>query len=160
MPSKFEIMMIKRSGRAWWEARYYGGKIVAEWDTFEHAPILLPLAHVKTSRWEELDKKLLAGLRLLCPNGMAGELDKPPFFQLKVGFQFVGMGGGGSGRSCSAQIIGSIISQDGSCECHAWNTATGALESFKDNVFDFKYQNIGRLNLAVQGIHGFDKTSG
>ena len=80
--------MIKASGRSWWEARYSDGRTIGEWDTLG-SKLPLPLARFgHLSKWEEIPKQRMVGLRLLCPNGMAGELEAPEgfrFFQLKAG---------------------------------------------------------------------------
>ena len=68
-------VMIRTSGRSWWEARYQFGKVVSEWDT-GLSKILLPnYQSGKTSRWEEVTKDNMVALRLLCPNGMCGDLE-------------------------------------------------------------------------------------
>lgn len=147
--------MIKRSGRSWWQCRYSNGKILSEWDTAKK--LLLPvLAAGRTSRWEDVPKDHMIGLRLLCPNGMAGELEAPEghrFFQLKVGGVGVTIGGnGGIKRWCDAHIIGVVTDTGGDCLCRAWETKEQRLIEFQDNIHNMKYRNIGKLNLDVQGI--------
>ena len=66
--------MILHSGRSWWQARYSDGKVLSEWDTLVNM-LLLPLGKSNSSRWEEVPKEHMIGLRLLCPNGMCGELE-------------------------------------------------------------------------------------
>jgi len=148
--------MIRRSGRSWWQARYSNGHVLSEWDTLT-AKLLLPISNGKSSRWEEIEKGGMVGLRLLCPNGMAGELEAPEahrFFQLKAGGITIGMGvgGGGNNRFCDAHIIGVVLDIEGSCLCRAWENKEKKLIQFQDNIFSMKYHNIGRLNLDVQGV--------
>ena len=145
--------MIVNSGRSWWQVRYTDGKILSEWDTLTDR-IRLPIGLGRTSRWEEVKKDRIAALRLLCPNGMAGDLDAPygHFFQLKQGFIDVSMSGGGSHRSTAAHIIGVLTDANGGCHCRAWETQEWRLITFDDNVLDIKYRGIGRLNLDVQGL--------
>jgi hypothetical protein len=87
---------------------------------------LLPVGLGRSSRWEEVSKKNMVGLRLLCPNGMAGEIEASEsfkFFQLKVGSQDVGAGFSAVGqtkRTIQAHIIGVVTDTDGSCLCRAW----------------------------------------
>jgi len=158
LPGKAKInpvifAMIKRSGLSWWQARYSDGKVISEWET-SGTKLLLPSAiAAQTSRWEEVPKDNMVGLRLLCPNGMCGELEAPEgyhFIQLKVGR--VDVGGRASGRHRLAHIIGVITDIDGACFCRAWESYPGRLIQFYDNVFNMRYENIGRLNLDVQGV--------
>lgn len=148
--------MIEHSGRSWWQARYSDGKVLSEWDTLT-GRIRLPLGLGKSSRWEEAPKKGMVGLRLLCPNGMCGELEATEgcrFIQLKAGGIDVGFGqkGAATRRYCDAHIIGAILNTEGNCFCRAWETKERRLIEFYDNVFNMKYRNIGKLNLDVQGI--------
>jgi len=152
------VAMIRRSGRSWWQARYSSGKILSEWNTLTDK-VGLPLGKGSSSRWEEIPKKGMVGIRLLCPNGMAGELEAPEgfrFFQLKAGGMDVGIGftGGATGvrRFCDAHIIGVVEDADGNCLCRAWETQERRLIEFRDNIYNMKYRNIGKLNLDVQGI--------
>jgi hypothetical protein len=99
----------------------------------------------------------MVGLRLLCPNGMCGELEAPEgcrFIQLKTGGIDIGFGPGVVSRHyCDAHIIGLITDVNGNCYCRAWETREQRLIQFEDNVFNMKYRNIGPLNLDVQGIN-------
>lgn len=100
----------------------------------------------------------MAGLRLLCPNGLAGELKAPEghkFFQLKSGHADIGFGIGKpliTRRFCDAHIIGVLIDDKGNCLCRAWETMEHRLIEFTDNVFNMKYRNIGMLNFDVQQL--------
>jgi hypothetical protein len=149
------IALIKSSGRSWWQARYSSGKVLSEWDTLT-SKLLLPSGNGKSSRWEDIPKDGMIGLRLLCPNGRAGELEAPEghkFFQLKVGGFDVGFGPGGKTRRyCDAHIIGVVKDSNGDCFCRAWETEEKRLIEFYDNVFSMKYRNVGRLSLDVQGL--------
>ena len=92
------------------------------------------------------------GSRLLCPNGMAGELEAPEgyrFFQLKQGYVDIG---GGKGRHIGSHIIGGVTNENGDCNCYAWDYERGELVHFMDNVFHMAYRNIGQLSLEVQGL--------
>jgi hypothetical protein len=113
---------------------------------------LLPVGLGRSSRWEEVTKKDMVGLRLLCPNGMAGELEAPEgfkFFQLKVGYCDVAKG---ANRSVGKHIIGVVTDADGNCLCRAWDYKTQTLLQFNDNIYAFKYQGLGSLSLSVQGL--------
>lgn len=150
--------MIKRSGRSWWQVRYIDGKVLSEWNTLQGA-MRLPLGEGRSSRWEEVTKFGMVGIRLLCPNGMAGELEGvfgTQFLQLKVGGVDVAMGFIGNikgiNRFCDAHIIGAVEDIAGNCLCRAWETKERRLVEFRDNIYDVKYRNIGKLNLDVQGI--------
>lgn len=147
--------MIRTSGHSWWQARYSSGKVLSEWDTLR-TKLLLPIGDSKSSRWEDIPKDGMVGLRLLCPNGMAGELEAPEghrFIQLKVGGIDVALGlPGKTRRYCDAHIIGVVKDSNGDCFCRAWETKEKRLIEFYDNVYDMKYRNIGRLSIDVQGL--------
>jgi hypothetical protein len=151
--------MIRASGRSWWQARYFSGRVVSEWDT-AFSKVLFPIVLAsKTSRWEEVEKKGMVGLRLLCPNGMCGELEAPEgfrFFQLKSGGIGVGIGFTGPAekvtRYCDAHIIGVVEDTEGNCLCRAWETQNRQLIEFRDNIFNMQYRHIGRLSLDVQQL--------
>ena len=149
--------MIKRSGRAWWQVRYIDGKILSEWDTLK-GEARLPIGLGRSSRWEEITKYGMVGIRLLCPNGIAGEIEGilgTQFFQLKAGGISVAMGLGGIGgvkRHQAAHIIGAVEDIAGNCFCRAWEHKEKRLIAFRDNIHNMKYRNIGKLNLDVQGI--------
>jgi hypothetical protein len=118
--------------------------------------LLLPSGDGKTSRWEDVPKDGMVGLRLLCPNGVAGELEAPEghkFFQLKAGGMDIGFGGSKGGRYCDAHIIGVVRDTiTGDCFCRAWESRQWRLIEFYDNIYNMKYRNIGRLSIDVQGI--------
>ena len=147
--------MIKKSGRSWWQTRYMDGKILSEWETLI-GEMMAPIGLGRSSRWEEVPKLGMIGLRILCPNGMAGEIEAPighRFFQLKSGSVGVAIGGfGGISRHCDAHIIGVVVDIEGTCFCRAWETKERQLIEFYDNVFDMKYRNIGKLSLEVQQL--------
>ena len=146
--------LIRSSGRSWWQCRYSTGKILSEWDTMT-TKLLLPSNNGKTSRWEGVSKDGMVGLRLLCPNGMAGELEAPEghkFFQLKVGGLDIAFGMGKHKRYCNAHIIGVVMDSNGRCLCRAWETQEKRLIEFYDNIFGMKYRNIGKLSLDVQQL--------
>jgi len=151
------VAMIRRSGRSWWQARYIDGRVLSEWDSLSEF-IKLPIGKGISSRWEEIPKQGMVGLRLLCPNGMAGELEAPEgfrFFQLKAGGISVAMGYGSLGhvtRFCDAHIIGVVEDIEGNCLCRAWETKEKRLIEFHDNIYHMKYRNIGPLNLDVQQL--------
>lgn len=150
--------MIKASGRSWWEARYSDSRVVSEWDTITDEA-KLPTGAGKSSRWEEVPKEGMIGLRLLCPNGMAGELEAPEghrFFQLKAGGMDVGIGFTGAvagvNRFCDAHIIGVVEDDKGNCLCRAWETKERRLIEFRDSIHNMRYRNIGALSIDVQQL--------
>lgn len=144
--------LVTRSRRSWWQARYYGGKELAEWDTV--LGVSLPRkATGRTSRWEETPKDGMVGLRLFCPNGQCAVLEASEgrkFFQLKVGEVRLGQTLGKS--SVKAHVIGVMLDSTGRCECYAWEPERGQLAHFYDNVMSFSYQKVGPINLDAQGI--------
>ncbi len=148
--------MIKRSGRSWWQVRYIDGKVLSEWETLQSS-VRLPISAGNSSRWEEIDKFGIVGIRLLCPSGIAAELEGKlgtQFIQLKTGGIDVAFGSDIKGvrRYCDAHIIGAILDANGNCFCRAWETKEKRLIQFDDNIHDMKYRNIGVLNLGVQSI--------
>ena len=148
------VAMIRASGRSWWQARYSDGKVLSEWDTLTDRK-LVPLGLGASSRWEEVPKDKMLGLRLLCPNGMAGELEAPEghrFFQLKSGGTTVGTSVRGYQHYVEAHIIGVVTDDKGNCLCRAWDCHRQRLLEFRDNVFSMKFLNIGKLNLDVQQV--------
>jgi hypothetical protein len=76
-------------------------------------------------------------------------------------------------RQRDAQVLGVILDTNGTCRCHVWEqpikgesqivhpdgvietrqyVRPGRLLTFEDNVWDFKYRNIGRLAAKQLGI--------
>jgi len=188
--------MITHSGHSWWQARYADGKVLSEWQTIQ-TKLLLPVSSGRTSRWEEVPKKGMVGLRILCPNGMVGELEAPEgykFFQLKVGGVDISTSGKGGRRYMSGHLIGLVMEVNGRCLCRAWEPVPQSVQeydvlqkkygelslgyrpgrereiamlrkvvqnyqimwhltdAFEDNIFDMKYQHIGRISLDVQQL--------
>lgn len=144
--------MIRASGRSWWQAHYSDGRVLSEWDTLQGKE-LRPAGNGASSRWEEVPKDKMVGLRLLCPNGMAGELEAPEghkFFQLKSGGIQVGVPG--SQHYIQAHIIGVVTDDKGNCRCRAWDYRLGRLLDFQDNIFNMRYCHIGKLSLDVQQL--------
>ena len=153
--NRFVAGMIKASGRSWWQARYSDGRVLSEWDTLATFGAFLPIGSSKTSRWEEAPKQGMIGLRLLCPNGMAGELEASEghrFLQLKAGGSGVGIGASAGGHWINAHIIGVVQDPTGNCLCRAWIYDPGELITFEDNIHSMKFLNIGSLSLDVQQL--------
>jgi hypothetical protein len=140
--------MIKASGRSWWQCRYSNGTILSEWDTLTGRILLPRVEDGGTGRWEDIEKRGMIGLRLLCPNGQCGELQASEgykFFQLKVGTFGIGCG-----HDTISHIIGVVENINGGCLCRVWDGNN--LIEFRDNVCNMKYQNIGTLSIPVQGL--------
>ncbi len=146
--------LVISSGRPWWQVRYRDGRVRSEWDSIPGA-VQLPLADLgPASRWEELDRRGLVGVRLLCPDGVAAELEAKEdgkVFQLKVGGVSIGPAPQAR-RWCEAQVIGALLDPEGNCVCRAWEMRERRLVDFKDNVFDMRYRGIGPLSLENLGI--------
>lgn len=135
------------SNRSWWQLHYNDGEVKSEWQ--EHpggSKIILPSSDLSSiSEWENTGKKNLTAAILLCPNGQAGGFNEPPddrMFQFKVGHVHLM---GPDGPWCSAHILGCVIDADGNCDYFAWEPSNGRLVKGRDNVYDMKYMNIGRL---------------
>lgn len=142
---------ILKSGRSWWQARYYGGKVLSEWETSRSKVLAPSLEAALSSRWEDIPKDNLIAVRLLCPNGMAAEIEAQhpgaQFFQLKVG-----TAGVGGDRSIVAHVIGIVKNSNGDCHCRAWNYRYSRIDTFDANVNLIKYEGIGRLHLGHVGV--------
>lgn len=152
--------MINMSGRSWWQAEYKNGKVINEWDTVQGGPKLALPTNVpgRMSRWEDLDKKDLVILRILCPGGkfkvLIGALASPRdylFFQLKTGGFTVGVG-----QYTEAHIIGVVDAEKadkGVCMMYAWDIVRKQLIGpFKDNIYHMAFNKIGPISLPVQGL--------
>lgn len=125
---RFDVV---RSGRSWWQVRYVDGRELAEWETVPGGPRdARPDSAVwRATRWEEVPKRGIVGLRLLCPNGLAGELEtnnpEGRFFQFKDGELDVAFGVGGARRGiatrrrASAHVVG-CVGDDGVAECWSY----------------------------------------
>lgn len=172
--------MVLRSGRSWWMVRYADGRILHEWDTLQpeksgrgltgeekrslgglvvegfKSHLWLPVASQgNTSRWEDIPKRGMRGLYLVCPVGQPGVAALEAngdylFFQLKVGVATINTGG--SSTACKAHIIGKVIADNGNCICYAWEYEKGKITRFEDNVTNMAYEGIGRLNLDPVGL--------
>lgn len=141
--------MIKNSKKSWWQVEYVGGKVLSEWNTLTGL-LFSPLGNSSSSKWEEIPKKDLTTLRLLCPNGEAAELKTTGtycLFQLKSGILSVGIGTPAS-RACHYHIIGCINDTNGNCDCYAWDYREQKLLKFKDNVLHMGFDSIGPLSLG------------
>jgi hypothetical protein len=167
----YEAWMCRMSGRSWWECMYANGDTLAEWGTLVNT-LLTPFGRGASSRWETVSKHQMTRLRLICPNGMIGELVSPwhdgaKFFQFKVAIRSVGR----EKSHTRAQVIGLVLNPEGDAKCYAWETpryeifegpdgspprkvelAPARLIDFDDNVFAFTYENVGRLSLDIQGL--------
>jgi hypothetical protein len=154
---------VQASARSWWEARWRDGRTLAEWGTLPgiSARVLLPGPMRESgwrSRWEEVDKVGMVGLRLLCPNGHVGELEAArdhALFQFKVGAAYAGplhlTGSTEVPPHQAAHVIGAIENDRGDCRCFAWEPE-GRLVQFSDNVFRFRYKQVGPLGLENLGL--------
>lgn len=152
---RFDVV---RSGRPWWQARYIDGREIAEWETppdvvTKHAR---PLARLwRSSRWEEVSKRGLVGMRLLCPNGTAGEIEtnnpEGRFIELKVGGRDIALLGGVSRPFTIAHLIGGVA-DDGTCEVYAYERYPHPL------ALDLATQRCVTCNLDPQTCSGRDVT--
>lgn len=130
------VIRARITGQSLWSLRYMDGRVISEGEV----------------DWSLAPFKGRQSLRLYCPNGKVAELGNTQdatgrLFQLKAGTASVG-----AGRSLQAHIIGIISGTDGQCKCAAWEPDHARLVQFEDNVFDFRYQGIGRLSADVLGI--------
>jgi hypothetical protein len=147
-----EAWMCRMSKRSWWECMYANGDTLAEWGTLVNT-LLTPFGAGTTSRWEEISKHQMVRLRLICPNGMIGELVSPwreghKFFQLKVAIRSIGV----AQSHVRSQIIGLVLNAEGDAMCRAWEMAPPRLIEFHDNIYRMSYEHIGCLSLDVQGL--------
>jgi hypothetical protein len=87
-------------------------------------------------------------VQLVCPNGQVAELGNSVdasdrLFQFKTATTFHGT---------TAHVVGLITGMDGQCKYAAWEYGPKRLVTGVDSVFDFKYQNVGRICADVVGI--------
>jgi hypothetical protein len=104
------------------------------------------------SRWEEVEKAGMIGLRLLCPNGQAGELEAQrdhALFQFKVGTAMARPDQSTYAHQ-QAHVIGAITNDRGDCHCFAWEP--GGLAEFDDNVHWFRRHKVGPLGIENLGL--------
>lgn len=127
---------IAATGVSWWEAFYEDGRTVGEWDSIldDRSKIKVPSRKTAgSSRWEEINRKGLRGLRLIGPNGQVADLRSSrdgAFFQLKLGIARLGAGVDpfrAIGAHRKAHLIGVIVdppvgvrAQRGACVCFAF----------------------------------------
>jgi len=102
--------------------------------------------------WSEVPPHGRQSLRLYCPNGQIAELGNSDnasgrLFQFKVGELRAGVG-----RTTLAHVIGIVDGPNGECHCAAWDYDQGTLTTFTDNVYEMRYQNVGRLSFEVMGL--------
>lgn len=173
-------LLIRMSGRSWWQARYADGKTLGEWDTPAMSGILaVPNADTwRSTRWEDVEKRGMIALRLLCPNGQVAELvtNNPDgrFIQLKSGGFSVGEV---NKNFCDAHMIGVLENDDQMVRCWSWEKTPHSfshnietercntcklpkvecgdgrqLVNFMDDIFAMRYRGIGGLSLTVQGV--------
>jgi hypothetical protein len=143
--------LVRKSGRAWWQARYSSGRVVCEWDVATGA-VLLPYL-IEAGQWDQLERDGLVGVRLLCPDGSVGELatrNDRRLFQFKVGG--VTATGGSQVQWCAAHVIGAVVDENGHCICRAWEIAERRLVEFEDNVYAMRYRSVGALALEHVGV--------
>lgn len=150
---------LRATGRSWWQAKYSDGRELSEWQTLKDR------GNVESSRWQETPRKGMRALRLLCPNGEAGEVSATSdhkLFQLR---QVAFIPGQGRGMQL-AHLIGVIHDINGNCDCFVWEPpymkpdALGKLTKvegrligpFQDNVLAMRYGNIGPLGLESLGL--------
>lgn len=143
--------LVRRSGRAWWEARYSNGRVVSEWDVATSAAVMPHL--VEAGQWDQLETEGLVGVRLLCPDGTVAELaarQDHRLFQFKVGG--ITAMAGTQLRWCDAQVIGAVVDETGRCVCRAWETTERKMVAFEDNVYGMRYRSVGALALENIGV--------
>jgi hypothetical protein len=144
-------LFIRNSQRSWWSVQYKDGKITNEWECHPGAgKIVLPRPQYSSiSEWENLSKKSIQFAHLYCPNGQAATLSQPEdgkIFQFKVGHSDIAITGGSPTNSwATAHVLGLVTNADGDCEFVAWEPPNNRLIEGRDNVYDFKYCNVGKL---------------
>jgi len=56
------------------------------------------------------------------------------------------------GKFTTAYIVGRVVGINGECECAVWEPYPGRLGFFSDNVYAFKYRNVGMLSTDHLGL--------
>jgi hypothetical protein len=125
-------------GRSYWRLRYTDGTVISEWEC----------------DWSLVPKHGRQALRLHCPNGQIAELGNTldadgKLFQFKGGLLTIG-----AGRETLYQLIGIVDSANGDCRCAVWDYGKRELVSFRDNINNMQYANVGAVSLDVMGLRG------
>lgn len=123
-------------GRPFWSLRYYGGRVVEE----------------PECDWLDAPRPGRQAVRLCCPNGEHADFEAEgdgtgKFFQFKSAWITAG---GPSGTL--AHVVGMVVDTEGRCVCAAWENEGRRLVRFEDNVYDFRYSNVGRLSADHLGL--------
>lgn len=158
---------VARTGRSWWQVGYEGGKVLHEWETTQAsrdsirrlvAPLLASGGH--TSRWEEIPKKGIRAIRLLCPNGQLAGLETTydyRVFQLKAGGVAVAQGAGSemSGpvtRYTDGHLIGCLDGDNGDAVIYYYDLARKKLVGpVRENIVTgIRLFNIGPLDARAR----------
>lgn len=122
--------------RSYWRLRYTDGRVMSEWDV----------------DWSLAPHAGRQSLRLYCPSGQVAELGNSEdatgrLFQFKTAIvQAAGAHG------ATAQVIGVVDNADGDCQCAAWEYGPEQLTTFRDNVYQMQYAQVGLLNFDVLGL--------
>lgn len=122
--------------RPYWELRLYGGRVVCE----------------TAVDWLDAPRRGRQALRLYCPDGQVAAFEAEGdgtgrFFQFKSAYITAG---GPSGTL--AHVVGMVTGTDGTCLAAAWDCERRKLHRFTDNVYAFKYANVGRLSADHLGL--------
>lgn len=113
-----------------------GGRIIYEWEM----------------DWLDLPKRGRQAIRLYCPNGQVAELGTTVdatgrIFQLKTAVAAVG-----KGSRTTSHLIGLVDGLNGECQCAAWDYGTRRLLTFRDNVNQMRYAQIGAIAVEHVGL--------
>jgi hypothetical protein len=122
--------------RSYWSLRYTDGRVVQEWEV----------------DWSLVPARSRQSLRLYCPNGQVAEMGNTDDAAGRL-FQFKGATmTAGVGSRTDFHVIGILTGAQGQCDCAAWDYAEQRLVTFRDNVHQFAYGQVGPINPAVLGI--------
>lgn len=133
-------------GRPFWQLVYQNGTVVGEWEC----------------DWLEVNKRGVAAIRLLCPDGRTAEAGSDMLgggdasgrvFQLKVAR--ADAGAGGLHRQTLAHLVGLLLDTDGRCACAAWEwqeDGSGRLVTFRDHFHRMAWQQLGALSAENLGV--------
>jgi len=130
------VAYARLSGRSFWIMRYTDGTVIEEW----------------RQDWTQLPLKGRQKLRLVCPNGQIAELgtdhdNTGRFVQLKLAVASTS-----TGRQTLAHLIGYLYGLNGETSFACWDYRTGTLQTFVDNSYDCKWENLGPLAVDHLGI--------
>ena len=130
------VALARATRRSWWICKFTDGTVIPEYQR----------------DWTELPLKGRQKVRLVCPNGQIAELgtdhdNTGRFVQLKLAVASTS-----TGRQTLAHLIGYLYGLNGETSFACWDYRTGTLQTFVDNAYSCRWENLGQLAVDHLGI--------